>query len=166
LLFHAQKPSVSDHEALVGFVSSMMGDGVAASRGLAVVAAGAIAAGFSLFAAAAAAISLHRSVSRHYVRQYMNNVPIVLFCEPLHLLRLQLFAKSGHANGDAGDGCQCNRENTSCHVRSSPVFVQTSDVSDEMNINDGTGASKKFGVLQGCGGRALANASSSCRLPL
>jgi hypothetical protein len=69
LFFHAQKPNVSDQEALVGFVSSLMGDGVAAGGGVTAVAAGAIAAGFSLFAAAAAARSLYGTVSRRHIEQ-------------------------------------------------------------------------------------------------
>ena len=61
--FHAQKPSASDHEVEVGFASSLAGDGVAVGGGVTVVAVGAMAAGFSLFAAAAAATSLQIGLS-------------------------------------------------------------------------------------------------------
>jgi hypothetical protein len=144
-----------------------MGDGVAAGGGVAVVAAGAMAAGFSLFAAAAAARSLRRSISRVYIRQYMNNLPIVLFCESLHLLRLQLFAKGGHANCDARDGRQCNRENTSCHSRSSLVLVQMLGAVGQIDINDETGRQQKVrrSRLQGCDRRASERVELT-RLPL
>ena len=58
LFFQAQKPSASDHELVAGWVSSVAGGGLEASGGVTVVVAGAIAAGFSLLAAAATATSL------------------------------------------------------------------------------------------------------------
>jgi uncharacterized protein YcfJ len=60
VFFQAQKPSASVHELAAGLVSALTGGCAGAGGGVTVVAAavGAMAAGFSLFAAAAAASSL------------------------------------------------------------------------------------------------------------
>lgn len=159
MLFHAQKPSVSDQDDLAGFVSSLIGDVVAAAGTVAAV--GATPAGPTLFVAAAAARSLHASVSSIRGRRNTRSLPVVLFCEPIHLLRLQLFAKGSHADCDAGYGRQCDRKNTSCHFCASPMLVQTFVVVGTMESMTKPVASKKFGVRTG----ALVNASSSLVVP-
>lgn len=54
VFFQAQKPSASVHELAAGLVSALTGGCAGAGGGVTVVAVGAMAAGFSLFAAAAA----------------------------------------------------------------------------------------------------------------
>jgi hypothetical protein len=54
VFFQAQKPSASVHELVAGLVSALAGGCAGAGGGVTVVAVGAMAAGFSLFAAAAA----------------------------------------------------------------------------------------------------------------
>ena len=87
--FQAQNPKASDHEAVAGLASFLTGDGnVEAGGGATVIVAGAMIAGFSPFAAAAAAKSLFTQISEDSFINYTCYLPVVLFGELLHSLRL------------------------------------------------------------------------------